>query len=56
MESLGGETRSSLDVDGIEGLFEIGFNCHAADSLKINMKELNSVTEYVAHARGTPEV
>lgn len=56
MESLGGETRSSLDVDGIEGLFEIGFNCHAADSLKINMKELNSVTEYVAHARGTPEL
>lgn len=51
-----GEKKTTLDVPTVIKMFDIGFDTHAARSLRVRVKELPTVTEQIATARRLPWV
>lgn len=51
-----GEQKTSLDVATVIKMFDIGFDTHAATSLRVRVREMPTVTEQVAAARQIPWV
>lgn len=51
-----GEKKTSLDPATVIKMFDIGFDTHAATSLKVSVKEVPTVSEHTATARQLPWV
>lgn len=51
-----GEKKTTLDVATVIKMFDIGFDTHAATSLRVSVKEIPIVTEQIAAARKMPWV
>lgn len=51
-----GEKKTSLNPATVIKMFDIGFDTHAATSLKVSVKEVPTVSQYIATARQLPWV
>lgn len=53
--SIGGDQETTISIQGIKEMFDIGSQMSAATTMKIILKEVGSVSQKIAEARNLPE-